>query len=389
MFELVEIIDFRNIDCNLQTMPKRRGIFLCSVLKPIDEPRMLERMALSIVKGTNEPIYLFGQKPSADLPNSALLTYFPQDSFNRLSIKRLLIHLKIFIKLLKVKPKVIIPNTHEILLVIIVYKILFGGKVIYDIQENYYKNIRYSEAFIKPLRLLIAEYVRIKEVTLAPLIDHFILAESCYAQELKFIKARFTILENKYSSRVNTTIKRNTTGLKFLFSGTLAQETGVFECIELITKLQQIKTDITLVIIGHTPKTAVLNRLQREFESKHFISLIGGSKPVSHSAIVEAILNANIGILAYEEREHTKNRIPTKLFEYQALGLPILSQANRTWNDELIKNNSLITDLASCNPQQLLQECQKLNSQPGQPVETSFWRLEEELFNNLIINTIT
>lgn len=367
-------------------MPKRKGIFLCSVLKPIDEPRMWSRMVKSIRKATDEPIYLFGQQPNKELTGINNLTCYAQTNFKRLSIIRVFSSYLLFKKLLKVKPNIIILNTHELLIVTCFYRILFGGKIIYDIQENYYKNIRYSDAFISPLRLLIASYVRAKEVILAPSISHFILAEQCYRQELKFVKKRHTILENKFAGHENKELKRNTTGIQFLFSGTLAKESGVFESINLIKRFHSLNKNVSLVIIGHTPKTSILREIESEIKDAPFISLKGGSRPVSHNSIIESIQKANIGILAYQERRHTENRIPTKLYEYQALGLAILSQAKRTWNSQLVRGSSIITDLSDCHIQGTLNDCISLSQKTVQPLESSFWTVEEERLNSLLIN---
>jgi hypothetical protein len=48
---------------------------------------------------------------------------------------------------------------------------------VYDLQENYYQNIRYTDTYPPVIRHLLASTVRSVERISAPLVDHFLLAE--------------------------------------------------------------------------------------------------------------------------------------------------------------------------------------------------------------------
>ena len=63
-------------------------------------------------------------------------------------------------------------------------------------RENYYRNIRYSEAFPRILRLPLAAMVRFKEKLLAPMIDHFLLAERAM-NRIPIPPGGWTVIENK------------------------------------------------------------------------------------------------------------------------------------------------------------------------------------------------
>src|SRR5690606_8480188 len=131
--------------------------------------------------------------------------------------------------------------THELLLPGVFLKILLGCRLFYDVQENYYRNIIHTPAFPKFLRPILATYVRVKEWCSAPFIDHYFLAEASYQTELPFLRKKYTIIENKYKGRRIPTDKKCTSdrNFHFIFSGTLAQSTGVFIAIELACKLHK------------------------------------------------------------------------------------------------------------------------------------------------------
>ena len=90
-------------------------------------------------------------------------------------------------KTIQVQPELLIVNTHELLIVGILNRILFGTKIIYDIQENYWRNILLTNAFYKPLKPLLAGWVRLKEMSLLPFYHGALLAEKGYERELKSI----------------------------------------------------------------------------------------------------------------------------------------------------------------------------------------------------------
>ena len=116
-----------------------------------------------------------------------MLSPFDFFSFKRNSIKRLIVPIHIFRKLLKLKPELIIVTTAELLIVSILNKILFGTKIIYDLQENYYRNIAFTDAYPSMVRYPIAIITKIIEYVTSVFIDHFILAEKVYEKQLKFI----------------------------------------------------------------------------------------------------------------------------------------------------------------------------------------------------------
>ena len=116
-------------------------IVLASILKPVDDTRMYEKVGISLSQTKKYAINIIGFWTKKKLKTNEAFTIFPAFSFERLAFRRLLAPWMCLKKYIKVKPKLIIFNTHELLIVTIIYKIIFGGKIIYDVQENYYRNI--------------------------------------------------------------------------------------------------------------------------------------------------------------------------------------------------------------------------------------------------------
>lgn len=300
---------------------------------------MFEKMAISLSEIPDTSITIIGQ-PSKSIPAHANIQFITLPETRRLSLGRIFLPLQVAFKVLKLKPQLLIVNTHELLIVSSAIRILFGVKIIYDIRENYYRNIRYSEAFIAPLRFAIAASVRLKEKLTSPLINHFILAEKVYQEELTFLSNKQTTIENKAALHTHFMRTPDPKYIQLLFSGTISRSTGVFEAIRWAHLLHQFDENIRLTIIGFCALNDVRKELEYAVKDKPFISLIGTTELVPHGEIVKAIKHSNFGIVHYPTSLHTYRSMPTKLYEYMAAGLPILTSADQYFAQDVVNQNA-------------------------------------------------
>lgn len=310
---------------------KKRRIVIASVLKPVDDTRMFEKLGRSLAGTQKFEVFIIGFPSRSAVPKEEGITLLPLPFFSRLSLMRVLVPFKILRKCIQVKPDVVIVNSHELLIVGIVNRIFFGSRIIYDIRENYYRNILLTDAFPKVLRLPLALFVRLKERFFSPFFHHLFLAEKGYLNELTFVKNKSTVLENKV--RVPPSFQRapKPGRIRLVFTGTLAESTGVFQAIELAEQLHQKNEAIELMIVGYCAQPDTYLRLVQVIKNQPFIHLKGGQELVPHSQIFEAISEADFGIVYYPPSPHTANSIPTKLYEYLGCRLPILLQDYQPW----------------------------------------------------------
>ncbi len=310
-------------------MPEaKKRIAIASVLKPLDDTRMTEKIASSLADDYDVHVIGF---PSP-LPEDSRMTYHTFRAFSRLSFSRWFASFRILKILLQLRPSVLIITTHELLLSAFALKIFLQAKVVYDVQENYTLNVRYTEAFPALLRPLIALYLRLKEIITTPFIDHYLIAEKVYAQQLPFLGQRYSIIENKALQKKLDPQQRD--NFHLVFTGTLSRSTGMFRAVELATRLHAIDENVRLTLIGHVSRHAELAELEDQIRSLQYIELIGGASLVSHGKIIDLIGKAGAGIIAYEMNPATAGRTPTKLYEYYSAGLPIIFIApEKSWTD--------------------------------------------------------
>lgn len=293
---------------------------------------MFEKIAATL-SGRYE-VHVFGCRSSAASGDGPVHQH-PYRPFARISIRRLITPWRIFFSALRLNPALFIATTHELLLPAVLLKKLKGCAVIYDVQENYYWNILYTPAFPLLVKPFIAFFVRGKETLAAKYVDHFFLAEKGYEQELKFPGARKTVLENKaripHFKRSHTVPLASREEIRLVFSGTLAETTGVFTAIELAVKLHVLDDRIRLTIIGCGAQKKVLDRIRLLSQVRPFIHLVAQNTPLPHAAILEEIQKADFGLICYEINPSTMNAIPTKLYEYLGFRLPILLVNHQPW----------------------------------------------------------
>lgn len=264
-------------------------------------------------------------------------------NFSRLSFKRLFINFRYFRFLIKTKPDINIICTHELIKGAVWYKIFFGGVLIYDVQENYFRNINNTSTFPIIIRNVVALGVRLKETLSRPFMDHYFLAEKVYQYQCLFTKEKSTVIKNKYLGTLDK--HRNTKSvipdgkIRLLYTGTIAKEYGIYDAIHLTDQLHDINPNIELIIAGYCAKHSVLKKVFEKINRKDYIELIGGSKPIPHTQIIELMGVANFALLPYEDSPAFEGKFPTKVYECIAQKLPLIISAKYEWNDFIERNN--------------------------------------------------
>ncbi|MFD2245083.1 glycosyltransferase [Pontibacter ruber] len=368
-----------------------KRILLASLLKPINDTRMYEKLGLSLSKLRNVSISICGYQAPVPAEAPANIAFYPIFSFPRLSIGRLSAQRSFYKLLLQVKPDLIIVATHELLLVSYLYQKLHGGKIVYDIQENYSLNLTAQHHYAAPVKHLLAFGVRSIEQLVSSAVAHFLVAEQSYLQELPFLDERYTLLENKYKPGTRYTLPATPVRLspdqplRLLYSGTISETYGVFEAIEFAGQLHQIHPQVQLTIIGYCAKGQTLAQLRESIKDKPYIKLIGGDSLVPHQQIIEEINRSHVGLLPYRPNESTFRCIPTKLYEYMAHGLPVLVQENPLWQPIVEENQAGYSiDFRSVHAAELLQLFRQ-NPFYGMGIpEFVFWNTEEEKLTQVV-----
>ena len=116
-----------------------------------------------------------------------------------------------------------------------------------------------------------------------------------------------------------------------IFTGTCSKENGIVEAISLVNTLNQHGYLVRLTIAGQVPDLQLLKLIKNLINENPNIKLIGGSALLPHSTIMDLAAQADFGLVAHQPNPSTEKCIPTKIYEYLGLRLPMILQKHPLW----------------------------------------------------------
>ncbi|MCA6074624.1 glycosyltransferase [Fulvivirga sedimenti] len=360
---------------------KRKRIVFASVLKPVDDPRTYLKLAKSLVPSGKYDVNIIGFPGKAPIIDPEI-NFIPLEPFPRKSLKRLLITTKIEKLIRRLEPDLLIINTHELLGMA---KRLKNKdlRIIYDVRENYYQNILHRKHFFsRPL----ARLTRRKETGSVKFIDHYILAERCYADQLAFTRNKATILENKAIMPESATFPGTARNpLTFVFTGTLANHTGISECIEMVEQVRKIDPSARLLICGNSFDTSFLNKLRNRITKYPWIEANISEAPLPYDQILRTLVKADAAVISYESWVYDK--MPSKLYEYLAHEIPIVFiKYSSIWKSFCDTYRASV--VYKSDPEQLIKELADSRFYMDKPGAEVHWEHEALDFRALVDNLL-
>jgi len=267
--------------------------------------------------------------------NEENLKFNPLFCHFRTHWKRAFIGIKFMGILLREKPKILIISTYELMVPAILLKPFLRYKIVYDIQENYSLNIAYNQSLKGLKKQVSIGLVKAVETVSSPFVDHYFFAEKCYASELKSIR-NFTVLENRFHGQIlpRLGIKIDPKQrLTFLISGTLTEVYGILEGISWFQMIQEKFPNAKLKIIGHAPLPSFSKKIKEKIRGNQAIENWISGFPIPYSSILEGYKEADFSLMPYHLLPSIYQKIPSKLYESLALGVPVLMPPNPIWAD--------------------------------------------------------
>lgn len=410
-------------------MPPPLTILLASVLKPLDDTRMLGKFGRTLASRPGTQVHVAGRaapQPAGLPPNlhtHALL------AGSRLSLARLGAQLRYWQRLRQLRPDVVFLHAPELLPATVLWQALGAGRrFVYDVRENYALNIQTQQVYPGWARGLLAGLVRSLEILAVRRASAVVLAERSYAEELPFAQGgahdepsgsgpaqaeayatsapekqktknekRVLVLENKYQPYapepapppLPRRLPPPTEPLRLLYSGTISELNGVWEAIRFVQHLRAAWPLAHLTIIGACQQPGLLPHLQAAVaEARGAVTLVGGNELVPHERVVAEIERSHLGLLPYRLHPSTARCVPTKLFEYLAHGLPLVAPPNPLWQGLVQRHGAgLAFDFqqpAHPPPAELADQLRQVAYYPGGIPSEAFWASEAEKLHRLM-----
>lgn len=305
-----------------------------TVLNPALHSRIYYKLALSQVK-LGYRVTVVGQDTAKNPYVRDGVEIYPIRPFGRLSLRRLFFSLYMSFRAWKIDADIYTIHTPELLGTALLLT-LRGKKLIYDVHEDYRKNVEYGDSYGDRWRSVLAALIRRTERFMSKRLDAISYAEDSYDNILDAPRERVYFLRNKFSTsaikgKVNVTLPETP---YMLYTGTLSGDWGLWKTISL-WKTFNTFSPLHLIVAGHTQLSDIVYTLKKEVEDSGLsarFTLIGGEEYVAYADIVYLIRHCLFGTALYKLTPQINGKVPTKFYEYMALGRPLLYTSDPTWN---------------------------------------------------------
>ena len=305
-------------------------VVIASSLKPVKDVRAWGKLGISIRETSKYSLNIIGFS-AKKIEKSEEANFYSSMAFSRSRWDRIRAMARFTELLLKIRPELLICCTYEYLPIARFFKKIIGYKIVYDVQENYTANLALNPLLTEKKRKQLGKIIRKMEQPNG--IDLFLFAESCYQNEMPE-KTPYLVLENKFAGSIHQISPKSYSGkkhFKFLISGTLTPAYGTVEAIAWYREIRSIYPRSSLRIIGHVSLDFYSKVIEETATNEPSIFLELSEIPVPHSKLLDAYSDADFLLLPYQEHAAIRDKMPTKLFEAAALGVPVLHSPNSNW----------------------------------------------------------
>jgi len=304
---------------------------IASSLKPAKDTRAYGKLGLSLRETGKYHLTFMG------FSQNSRENYQDENSYASLShthsrLSRIFSLLKFARILLKIRPQILIICTCEYLPIAAFFKRKLGYKLIYDVQENYSANLVLNPDLSPIKKKIAAQFIRACEATKK--VDLYLFAEECYRKEMP-AKKPFLVLENKFQGALTHSkpiqFNPQKDDFVFLISGTLTPAFGVEDAIIWFKCLLTEYPKSRLKVIGHFTLKSFQKTIESTCGNCPGIELKTSTFPIPHEEILSAYEGVDFAFFPYRNSPQVWPKMPTKLFESAALGVPVLIPNNPKW----------------------------------------------------------
>lgn len=203
-------------------------------------------------------------------------------------------------------------------------------QVIYDIHEDYYKQIFLKHQFFFPVKWIIAKIYRLTEKTIFHFFSALIVPQPSMVKNYNNCNRKVTLICNFVKTRYDVSTFQNHEKPFIYHGGGLSEERGL---INMIRAMEFVKGDIDLFIAGLLP-TNIINEMKKlkGWNKVKYLGLLSYEESRSYYE------NCALGLILYNNIGQYYLSYSIKLFEYMSYGKAILMPDFGEWVEFNLEN---------------------------------------------------
>lgn len=207
---------------------------------------------------------------------------------------------------------------------------LLGKVVVYDVHEDYPKNILQSEYLPKWVQPLISWFIQKLEIFSLRYFDGVIAATPSIQHRLLKYSSKCININNYpilYELKDSSNKKSKKDGVCFV--GSISKVRGITELIE---SLEYSKTKLYLAGSASDPNYFNYLKTLNGWKYVHYLGHI------NREQLKQLFPKCFAGIVTFLPTPNHVDALPNKLFEYMSAGLPLIASNFSSWHELIIKN---------------------------------------------------
>jgi glycosyltransferase involved in cell wall biosynthesis len=248
-----------------------------------------------------------------------------------------------------------IHNMPDVLVLAALVPKLFGAKVILDLHDPMPElmmtifNLRRESPAVRLMARLEKWSIAFADVVLTVnrACEKLFVSRSCSPSKVTIVMNSPDKRIFKYSPARISKRRAEDTDAPFIimYHGTLVERNGVDLAVEALVKLRQSVPSAELRIYG--PRTPFLDQVMLTVVEKDLEKAVQYLGPRRLEELVQAIAECDIGVIPNKRSIFTEINTPTRIFEYLALGKPVVAPRAPGIQDYFSEDSLILFDLGN------------------------------------------
>jgi glycosyltransferase involved in cell wall biosynthesis len=314
-----------------------RKILILTTVHPWNDIRIYHKEAKSLAKIW--PVFLAAPAPFPNR-NEGNLTIIGLRQWKKKSdrLRNIPAVLRLFFRFRK---EIIHLHDPELLVPGLIFARLFGTDVLFDMHEDFIRDLGKAHWLPNWLRQPVSQLSSFLLNQSRKHFRHFFLAEDSYQ---KYFEGNFTIIHNYPDlSAIPEPLaekEKDNSRLYLGYIGGITVHRGVALMGELLQKLDHLCISTTLELVGPFKNDGcleILEAVEKKLSQKIKINRYGR---MNFTDGIEIIRHCHVGLSIIANHPNYIHSYPTKLFEYMALKLPVITSNFPLYQDVIEQNQA-------------------------------------------------